>query len=373
MEDQTSVGVGAIVVIDTETRDDVDRPSTFHPDGDTSQAFLAEPLAFAELFGRSILERTIERFAAISAQTSVLAHEDFLQSVLRLQNSFGHVSVEIGNDIWDQLSGILKQYSDHGIDYAFIARPSSYSEVNLADLLAFHREHYSPITRVGDAEGPLDLWIVNCADLSCPSAWSSAIGELSSLPGDYLMKGYVKRMVSPRDLRQLVLDAFLTRCQMRPSGSEVRPGVWVEQDAQIHRGARIIAPAYLGHGATIHEKALITRCSNIERFSCVDCGTAIEDSSVLPNTYIGISLDVRHSLVSANRLWSLERNVIVQISDTSLFRSNETEAVEGKEKKEQLAQWINRSPMQAPLKDKIQEQEYFTKAVPSVNTTEFES
>jgi hypothetical protein len=367
------VGVGAIVVIDTESRDDLDRSCGFHPaDGDASQAFLAEPLAFAELFGRSLLERTIEGFAAVSAQTSVLVHEDFLQSVLRLRNSFSHVSVEIGNDIWDRINVILKQYSDRGINYAFIVRPSSYIEVNPADLVAFHREHHVPITRVGDPDGPLDLWVVSCADVSrpCDLAWSSPLAELSSLPRDYLVNGYVRRITSPRDLRQLALDTFLTRSQMRPSGSEVRPGIWVEQDAQIHRGARVIAPAYLGHGATIQENALITRCSNIERFSYVDYGTVIEDTSVLPNTYIGISLDVRHSLVSANRLWNLERNVVVQIGDTSLFRSNVTEGVDAKEK---LACWINRPQTQAPLEDEIQEREYVTKGVPSVSTTEFES
>jgi NDP-sugar pyrophosphorylase family protein len=85
-----------------------------------------------------------------------------------------------------------------------------------------------------------------------------------------------------------------------------------------------VAPAYIGRGSRIREDTLITRCSNIESFSSVDYGTVIEDSSILANSYVGIWLDVSHAVVQGNRLLNLERNVLLEFSDTSLIRENTT-------------------------------------------------
>jgi anti-sigma B factor antagonist len=65
----------------------------------------------------------------------------------------------------------------------------------------------------------------------------------------------------------------------------------------------------------------VTRFSSIERDCCVDCGTVVEDSSILANTNVGIWLDVCHAVVSGNKLLSLGRDVAVEIFDASLMRS----------------------------------------------------
>ena len=80
-------------------------------------------------------------------------------------------------------------------------------------------------------------------------------------------------------------------------------------------------PAYIGRASKILEDTLITRCSNIERDCYVDYGTVIEDSSILPNTHIGIWLDVCHAVVNGNKLLSLGRNVTLEISDRSIMRA----------------------------------------------------
>lgn len=107
-------------------------------------------------------------------------------------------------------------------------------------------------------------------------------------------------------------------------GEQVRPGIWADDGVEIQKGARIVAPAYLGRRCTIGKTALVTRFSNIERDSHIDYGTVIENSSILPNTYIGVWLDVRHSVVHGNKLLNLERDVLVEVCDSRLLRCNGT-------------------------------------------------
>ena len=68
------------------------------------------------------------------------------------------------------------------------------------------------------------------------------------------------------------------------------------------------------------DNVLITRLSSVERDCYIDCGTVIEGSSILSNTHIGIWLDVCHAVVRGNKLWSLNRDVMVEISDPRIMR-----------------------------------------------------
>jgi carbonic anhydrase/acetyltransferase-like protein (isoleucine patch superfamily) len=367
------VGVGAIVLIEADSGVRVDRPFRSCP-GDTSasQTFTEEPLAFVDLFGRSLLERTVEHFTGAGVEvTSVIAHTDVF-SEIAVQHRLDNFNIQAADEVWFQVARVLQKYSENGIHYAFIAKPSAYIEADLVDLLDFHRKAHAAVTRASDSMGPLDLWIVDC-----DAMWQSgkfagiATSELSVFPSSYFVGEYVKRITHPRDFRQLVLDSFLARCRMHPAGKEVRPGVWAEEGAQVHRGARIVAPAYLGSGSIIQENALITRFSNIESSSYIDYGTAIEDATVLPNTYVGISLDVRHAVVHGNKLLNLKHDVIIETSDASLFQSNSPAGMEVKEKSTAMG-----LPDGAGAKDwrDEQRQNCFAKSISSVNpTTEFES
>jgi NDP-sugar pyrophosphorylase family protein len=111
------------------------------------------------------------------------------------------------------------------------------------------------------------------------------------------------------------------RCEKNFTGKEIRPGVWIDEGAKVHRRARIVGPAYIGRRSALRADTLITRCSSVEKDCCVDYGTVIENSSLLPNTHVGIWLDVCHAVASGNRLFSLGRNVGIEISDPSVMRS----------------------------------------------------
>ncbi len=82
--------------------------------------------------------------------------------------------------------------------------------------------------------------------------------------------------------------------------------------------ARVLAPAFIGAHSKIRASALVTRDSVIEHHAEVDCGTVVENSTILPFTYVGAGLDVMHSVVGFRRMSHLLRNVEVEIHDGKL-------------------------------------------------------
>jgi hypothetical protein len=97
--------------------------------------------------------------------------------------------------------------------------------------------------------------------------------------------------------------------------------VWIAPGALIEKGARVLAPAYIGSFARVRSGAVITRCSSIERNAVVDCGTVIENSTVLPFSYVGAGLDLAHSVAGMGRIVNLHRDVSVEIIDPKLIAS----------------------------------------------------
>jgi ADP-glucose pyrophosphorylase len=212
----------------------------------------------------------------------------------------------------------IEIYKRKGFDAVLIASSDAYIECDLAVLLGSHRAHGETITRAYDQDGALDLWMVDPARFDereeIIEALRTAQSEIFELPG------YVNRLQTAADFRRFCVDMFGSRCQARPSASEVKPGVWIAEGAQVARAARVVAPAFVGRGVRIAEDCLITRCSNIECNSYVDFGTAVEDTSILPNTYIGIGLDLSHSVVDGGQVLNLRHNVKLQITDPVVMR-----------------------------------------------------
>ena len=107
--------------------------------------------------------------------------------------------------------------------------------------------------------------------------------EFRVLPAKYLYNGFVNRMRHASDLRRLTCDVLLERTELRPVGKQIRPGVWAGRGVRVERGARVVAPAYLGEGARIRAAAVVTRGSSVGHHAEIDCGTIVDASSVLRN------------------------------------------------------------------------------------------
>ena len=133
---------------------------------------------------------------------------------------------------------------------------------------------------------------------------------------------FFKRFLNDaRDFRQLAIDILTLKTESGPTGVQVRPGVWVEPRAVIEKGARVLAPAFIGAHAKVRSHAVITRCSTVEHHAQVDCGTVAENSSVLSHCYVGAGLDLAHSVAASGRIANLLRDVNIEIYDPKLVGS----------------------------------------------------
>ncbi len=295
------MAASAILVVGTRSLLSPESDESFSADGAEPPA---TPIASLEVLGKSIVEHTIARLHSAGIHAVSVVHEVGF-------------SLTAG---WRFVPEVLTKQARKGFERVLLIRLGAYAEVDCAGLLQFHNQAGAGVTRVCDASGPLDFWVLDSAParrskLNLDSQW-----EIHP-PSDYLTRGYVNRLQDARDLRRLVADAFEGRCAIRPRGREIKPGVWIDDGARIHRSARLVAPAYIGRGTRVRAAALISRFSNLERRCLVDYGTAIEDSSVLPYTHVGRGLDLAHAVVEGSRLVNLSRNVAVTIRDANLIGS----------------------------------------------------
>jgi NDP-sugar pyrophosphorylase family protein len=284
--------------------------------------FLAEPLSCVQIAGRSITERMVERYLASGVEiVSVLVEAGVARHISPFQIASTRVRVQvIGTDVSAAIAQTLHNYAERGAEHSFVNWADTYSETDLFDLLCFHRAARQEVTRAFDSRGPLALWVVDCAR-SQRFDIESVMEKAGRDGTSYFVREYGTRFAHPRDLRQFAADMLQGNCESSPYGHEIRPGIWLDAGAEVHRRARIVAPAYIGSGSKVLADTLITRLSSIERDCFIDCGTVIENSSILADTHIGIWLDVCHAVVRGNRMLSLGRDVMIEIPDPSLMRS----------------------------------------------------
>jgi len=275
------------------------------------------PLACVEVLGQSCLGRCVDNLRAAGIDTiSVVADTGLLGARDAIERSVNApISWVVDCNVY--VSQAIDEFRRMQIDSFFLTLANAHVEIDYVDALQCHQERSSKVTRVMDDQGTLDVWIVD------PNQAAGTVNEITEAEDNrYELRGYLNRLQRLPDLRRLAIDSFHSRCQLRPRGQEVRPGVWIHPAADLHRGARVVAPAFVGKGARIEEQCLITRCSNVESDCLIDYGTVIEDSSVLSNSYVGIGLDLCHAVVNGNQLVHLEREVTLEITDPAVIRRN---------------------------------------------------
>jgi NDP-sugar pyrophosphorylase family protein len=328
------VGPGAIVIIGSDRQSfNVSTKA-----GSEDEIVFSEPFSCVDILGRSVVERTIDRLLRADAEAvSVLVAADVANAVRSLAGKWDNVRFQAVPDVGLAIKRKLEKFSRAGIEHSIVVSADVYAETDLLDFFYFHKESRRSITRSFDREGPLDLWVVNCVEAQRADL-PGLLGRKEGANSSYFVREYAKRLAHPRDLRQFATDVLQNRSAVRPSGREIKPGIWVEDGAEIHRRARVVAPAYIGRGSKVQQDALVTRCSNIEEDCSIDCGTVIEDSTILSNTHVGIWLDVCHAIAAGNLFLNLRRDVALEISDPAIIRINSS-AKKTKEKNLCLMQW----------------------------------
>ena len=307
---------GAIVVIEPEGP----RGRQLAPAPLSARFERQRPLASAEVLGRSVLGRVVENLESAGIDPIALVGNGSLSHDV-LDRKPGVKSNAL-TQLWQEATQKLVGLREQKLDAILILTVGAYIEFVPADILEFYGQLNEPAVRAYDKHGQLNLWVIDPAKIPADIGLMNYLQATKPVP--YSVQSYVNRLQGPGDLRRLVVDSLRYRCNCKPAGVEVKPGIWMGQGSQVERSVRLVAPVFIGPGARVAGQCLVTRASNIESNSQVDYGTVIEDSSVLSNTYVGIGLDLSHSIADGNHLLNLQRGIGLEISDPVVLRRLET-------------------------------------------------
>lgn len=261
------------------------------------------PSVYWDILGQSVVQRTIQRL------------RDSGISLISVLNSEGH-SGKSHAEPWEKA---LLDFGRGGVERILLISLGAYSEIDFETLLRFHFESRCPVTNVSDDRGPLGISVIDPKAFAGETLLRSRLSALLSCSSSYEFTGYSNRLETTADYRRLALHGLAGMCQLKPVGRQTGPGIWIGDGARISKSARILGPAYVGVNSRVRAGAFVAGGSAIERNCDIDCGTVIENSSVLPKTYLGPGLHVSQSVVNGSRLTHLGRNLEVDLAATNLL------------------------------------------------------
>jgi len=276
--------------------------------------------ALLEVAGRTAVQRMVERLQEFGIHsTTVIADSDFL--IATDGNQQGTTCQTTPRErFWRAAENAFSDLAQEGAELVLLVHLGGYAEINLEKFVQFHLDQHARVTQVSVQGEPLQIFCISASRRNdAASLFRSQLTRCRSECPTFEHNGYFNPLREARDLRQLTIDILTLKTETKPSGIEVRPGVWMERRAVIEKGARVLAPAFIGAFARVRTHAVITRCSSVEHHAEIDCGSVVENSTVLPYCSIGAGLDVAHSVIGAGVLANLRRNVTVEIADRKLI------------------------------------------------------
>jgi len=335
---------------------------------EASQRLGGIPIAFLDVLGEPVLQRVLNRLehfgvsaAAVVADVS-LAKAPVARGSIRPGLRWFETE---GPQYWRVVESVFNDFAQSGSEIVLVLRLGSYAELEYEELVQFHLDKQCRITSVSARDGTsLESFVISASRRNDAAyLFRHELREMRMACDEYIHAGYVNPLRNAGDLRLLALDSFAGMTSITPCGVEVKPGIWVGENAQIHRKARILAPSFIGSNAKVRASALLTRGSVIEHHADIDCGTVIENSTVLPMTTVGAGLDVMHSVLGFQRIWNLKREVEVEIEDEKLVGELQSAPRRVLENAARLAIYLPKILSHAALGRSTQPQPEVTEAV----------
>jgi len=282
----------------------------------------AVPLPLLDVAGRSPLLRMAERLYRHGASSITAVVEEYSNDSPTSGWLPRHLDWRTAAraHFWREAEAVFADLAQSGADLIVLVRMGSYAEIDFEKLVQFHLEQQCRVSQAASGSQPLEIFCLSASRRNvAASLFRSRLSRCRSECPLFIHSGYVNPLADAHDLRQFGIDVLTLRTESRPAGNETRPGVWVGSGAVIERGARLVAPAFIGPSARIRASAVVTRCSAVERHAQVDCGTVVENSTVLPYVYVGSGLDLAHSVAGNGHIANLRRNATVPVSDRKLL------------------------------------------------------
>lgn len=292
--------------------------------GTTAQrSFAGVPVAFLDVLGAPVVQRVLERLEHFGVTAATVVTDVPVSSTPIARGVFRpglRWVEETGSHFWRAVENVFNDFAQSGSEIVIVSTVGPYAEIEYEELIQFHLDKQCRITSVSGADGrPLGTFVISASRRNDAAyLFRHELQQMRTPCEEFQHRGYMNPLLTPGDLRLLALDSFAGLTKIMPRGSEMKPGIWVGENAKIHRKARLLAPCFVGANAKVRASSLLTRGSVVEHHSEIDCGTVVENSTVLPMTTIGAGLDVTHSVLGFRRIWNLKRDVEVEVEDDRL-------------------------------------------------------
>lgn len=277
------------------------------------QPNLALPaIAHWDVLGKSVIERIVDRLEVFGvAETSVISE---------YSPEVSGPSATVTNSFWNSWEQTVSRYLQFGLKTLLLLRVGPYAEIDLTEFLRFHYETNSSMTQVYDLIGALDFVAVDAhAFRSGTGTFRNRLRGVIPQHQRFDFGGYSNRLTTVGDYWQLIQDAMAGRAALRPTGQEIQPNVWSGDGARIESSTRISGSLFLGKNSRIAAGCVASGTTVIGAQCEIDCGTTVNDSCILPGTYVGAGLKIQDGVVIQDVFFNLRRNVQLQFSDRRLF------------------------------------------------------
>lgn len=277
-----------------------------------------------EVLGKSLLDRNISRLRESGIDyTSIIPEGSALTQLLPTRSAASNEFISA----WEKAVG---EYVRQGVDTLLLLRSSTYTDLNYQELLSFHCERGAGLTQVYGADGSVDVAVVDANLLrESDHPYRTTLSNLIPDQEHFYYQGYINRLRKPKDFRRLTEDGLTGKCSIRPAGTEVGDGIWFGDGVEVDESCAIEGPAFIGSGTRIAACTTISGGSAVERNCEIDCGTTVDASWILQETYVGLGLTVRGSIVSNQKMFNLERKTELSIYDPRLIRATKSFSLYG--------------------------------------------
>jgi NDP-sugar pyrophosphorylase family protein len=290
---------------------------------ETAEQLAGVPLALLDVVGKSVLHRVIERFAGAVDELAVIVTAGTPEAAACALPagvpSSRWTVVATPEEMWRAAEQVFSDFAQNGAEAVIAMRLGAYAEIDLEHMMQFHLDQGARVTAAVRDGMEFGAFVISASRRNDAAfLFRHQFTECRVPCIQYEFRGYYQPLATGCDLRALTRDALLQRNAIRPIGREIKPGVWAGPRARIDRGVRLLAPAYVGAHARVRAGAVLTRCSTLEHHTEVDCGSVVEDATLLPFSFLGAGLDVCQGIVGFRCLFDLRRDTVVEFSDARL-------------------------------------------------------
>ena len=282
------------------------------------------PLSLLDVLGRPVLHRVLEQVRARVDEVAVVIAATTPEAAQAARQAavpgIAWTVAGEAEEMWRSAEQTFSDFAQNGAEAVIAIRVGPYAEIDLDHMVQFHLDQGARVTAAVREEREFGVFVISASRRNDAAyLFRHRFTECRVPCTRYRFDGYYNDFASAADLRALTSDALMQRNLVRPAGREARPGIWLGERARIDRGARLLAPAFVGARSRIRAGAVVTRCSAVEHHTEVDCGSVIEEANILPFTCVGAGLDICNAIVGSRRLFDLRRHTVVEFADDRLI------------------------------------------------------